>query len=731
MNNYLFLRIVLFFLILLIFLFAIFYFDNSLNKKQLTNCKDLDFENTSLISPEKFKRMNISIDFLNNRKWTEIILNNYNSFIKKGYFENSQSTNAIITLEHEKNSSCILKASIKPHGDLGDHHLPTTVLPSMQVYLKDGHIYGIVKFLLLRPKTRVSSDNEIFAAYITNKMGFLSPRTAKITVKHNEKNIDFIFQEKVVKEFIEYNNYREGLLFSNDDRLHYNPGNDPYDVNYFKVSNSKLVERHQRYENAFFILNSLNKKRKYVEKLNSDSIYNSFINNKFLNFDILQLAMNASHASLNDNRRIYYDFMNHEFLPIYYDGMAYVFPFQSEEIKLNQNIKNGALHNLKKLRSLNKNQIINDLIYLGLNKSKEEILLALDLIEKKLMDLSEIRFTEKSENKKIIKVKYENEIFYKAKIISMNELYICDDKEKNCTLSVITKKDFKKLLSQKFEYNNKPVILLDNFKFRKENNIKRMLFQEENIKKINIGTVNLVLYGDFDYIYDKNTNKLYLEKNSLNARALINNKSILSKLKIELYDKSILKSNTKTSDYLVSKNGFTGCLTIYDSTLNDVELLANNSNCEDAINIVKSNGNISDIEIKNSKSDALDVDFSNLNIENIKVENAINDCIDFSGGSYYLESLYLNNCTDKALSAENSKIKAKNLKISNSYYGIASKDFSFVELVKVNFKKVEICIDAYNKKQEFGGGFISIKNFNKIDCKLDTDLEKSSKILVN
>ena len=117
-------------------------------------------------------------------------------------------------------------------------HMPVTKLPSMQVYLQDGHIYGIVKFLLLRPMTRVSLDDEIFAAYMNKKMGFLSPRTAKISVKYNEEDTDFIFQEKIVKEFIEYNNYREGLLFSNDDRLHYNLDNNPYDVNYFSVQNS-------------------------------------------------------------------------------------------------------------------------------------------------------------------------------------------------------------------------------------------------------------------------------------------------------------------------------------------------------------------------------------------------------------------------------------------------------------------------------------------------------------
>ena len=37
----------------------------------------------------------------------------------------------------------MLKAKVKPHGDLEDHHMPVTELPSMQVYLEDGNIYGI------------------------------------------------------------------------------------------------------------------------------------------------------------------------------------------------------------------------------------------------------------------------------------------------------------------------------------------------------------------------------------------------------------------------------------------------------------------------------------------------------------------------------------------------------------------------------------------------------------
>ena len=71
----------------------------------------------------------------------------------------------------------------------------------------------------------------------------------------------------------------------------------------------------------------------------------------------------------------------------------------------------------------------------------------------------------------------------------MNQLYICDDEEENCTLLEITKKDLRKLLSQKFEYNDKQVILLENFKLSKKNNIKQMLFKEENIIKIKINYI--------------------------------------------------------------------------------------------------------------------------------------------------------------------------------------------------------------------------------------------------
>ena len=56
MNNHLFLRVTFFFSLLLIFLFATFYFENSVNEKELVKCKDLDFDSVAFISPKKFKK---------------------------------------------------------------------------------------------------------------------------------------------------------------------------------------------------------------------------------------------------------------------------------------------------------------------------------------------------------------------------------------------------------------------------------------------------------------------------------------------------------------------------------------------------------------------------------------------------------------------------------------------------------------------------------------------------
>ena len=158
--------------------------------------------------------------------------------------------------------------------------------------------------------------------------------------------------------------------------------------------------------------------------------------------------------------------------------------------------------------------------------------------------------------------------------------------------------------------------------------------------------------------------------------------------------------------------GLTGCLTFFNSTFENINLSSQDSNCEDSINMVNVKGQINNIQITNSYSDALDIDFSNISIKNIVIKNSKNDCVDVSAGKYNFISLDLDTCGDKGLSiGEESEVIINNINVNNSKLGIASKDGSIANIFNVNLKNVDTCLGAYNKKQEFSGGYIKINKF--------------------
>ena len=64
--------------------------------------------------------------------------------------------------------------------------------------------------------------------------------------------------------------------------------------------------------------------------------------------------------------------------------------------------------------------------------------------------------------------------------------------------------------------------------------------------------------------------------------------------------------------------------------MKDLEISVYGGKFEDSINIIRSQGSIKSIYLKDSTSDALDIDFSNLYIEDIKIINSGNDCVDLS-----------------------------------------------------------------------------------------------------
>ena len=166
--------------------------------------------------------------------------------------------------------------------------------------------------------------------------------------------------------------------------------------------------------------------------------------------------------------------------------------------------------------------------------------------------------------------------------------------------------------------------------------------------------------------------------------------------------------------------------------ISNIKLAAKESSCEDSINLVNTAGQIDEIIIENSLSDGLDIDFSELKIGFIDIKNSKNDCADFSFGNYEINKLLLNNCGDKGASVgEKSLFKSDKIIVKNSNIGIASKDSSEVYLKDTTIDKVEICLSAYNKKQEFLGGFIKATNLDCQKFKNFTDKDEMSEIVIN
>ena len=92
----------------------------------------------------------------------------------------------------------------------------------------------------------------------------------------------------------------------------------------------------------------------------------------------------------------------------------------------------------------------------------------------------------------------------------------------------------------------------------------------------------------------------------------------------------------------------------------------------------------------------------------------------------------MNKAGDKGISVgEKSILNAKDISISNSSIGIASKDFSEVKIKNLNIENVELGLTSFQKKMEFGPSSIIIETNTPIVATQKYLLERNSAIVVN
>ena len=72
-----------------------------------------------------------------------------------------------------------------------------------------------------------------------------------------------------------------------------------------------------------------------------------------------------------------------------------------------------------------------------------------------------------------------------------------------------------------------------------------------------------------------------------------------------------------------------------------------------------------------------------------------------------------------------------NCEIENSDMGLISKDLSIAESKTNKFSNCEIAYCAFQKKGEFGPGYITVKKDSLINCSIAHLIETKSKLVIN
>jgi hypothetical protein len=767
--------------ILLLIFFFIFFPKNIFAK----NISSINYTNISCyneLSPAEVDGLvieNLTVKFSKNKKWVTNLFNIHKEFeIKKNksehknWFSNfridkkfKKKFSANILVKFKDYKECKFKAKVRVTGDLWWHLNWKKGAPISSVHIKllDGNLYNVTQFKLFLKEAR-NGINEVFVSNLFKELGFISPKTFLLNAKINNVDHEYIFQEDIRKELLESSFYREGPLLEGDERYTVSltdkeQANFPV-VSFAKVVNANFLRKNN--SNSVAGLEALsNMNRLYLynhdyklnktELVTSDDLYlftNRFFsekNSKILNtYESLAYALDIEHGLSMDDRRFYYDTFNNFYIPIYYDGKSKI--LEKEQIKkllhIDDGIPNeailGAPSALNKIKNLDLDNFVVILNKSGVDISKDELTKIINKINMRIELIEAKSKTEEATNLKHEFFKRNHTKEQSIKFILSNykdkQFFICDFKLENCEVINVREPEFSNILNEasRQRFNILKTIIDSNdhmvFLFENSNdNYKNFNFFNSWQTSDTLGSVK-ILSKNIKISIDEANKKITITQLKDDGKILFLDGK-LNEWNIEFNAK--IDKNYDLKNNFDNLNNLTGCLSFYEVEFNLVNIISNNSRCEDSVNIVRSKGNINLIEIVNSSSDALDVDFSNLLINKIKITSALNDCVDFSSGIYNLGQLNLKNCGDKALSVgEKSTIELKEIIVDGASMGLASKDSSTVKIQNATLKNLKICLSAYQKKQEYNGGFIFVDNIKCENYNKKVDVDKNSKIFL-
>ena len=774
------------------FLLIVFFSNNSFAGNQPSCNGNFSYNHENFKNTYKIEY--IKVDVLKNKKFQK---NNIENLIsrKTGIQDRfKKKFDAKILVQFDNNLKCIFLGRVRQHGDMRDHIelKENKIFQSLDVELKNGHINGIVKFKLFLKHSRNKKDEVIIMTEILRSLDYLAPRTSLVKANINGAEDIMIFQEKTVKEMLEFNHRREGPILEGNEKFFFEfqnnvnrDGTAQYknimqaiengtkiqlarlsnsnwsmkSLNHLEISLNSLSKLNQIY--LLYLNNYKNSKNNFVfmeYNLSNNLLANKKTENiqKLNIFNILLFAAGAEHGLWTHNRKFHWNSFDNYFEPIYYDGQPNF--IKSVEIAPNYGfttfywlpIHGNILADLntliKKLDEFDYDEILKKLNNNGLDISYNRL-------KNKILKLkSNIKNVKnKINNINIEVIDFNKNLFYKRELwdnfvnnfrdLNINiEFILSNNKSKNfdnqinfskCKNNFTTCENLnlnihnpsdRKILRELLEGE----LTIDDYYYQFTSKNLNNFLDFNNYKKVQILDSEFYFSEGIEFELIKENNVLNIYQKKLGAKAYFY-RGNLQEVEINFHgfiDPEMFKQVNiinKIPNYPIDLNGLTGCLSFIEVNFDNVEINSTNSSCEDSVNLIDVKGSINKIDISNSFSDGLDVDFSTIKIENINIFSSGNDCSDFSSGIYEINKFNLQNCGDKSLSVgEKSFLKLNRIMSSNSNVGIASKDSSIVKLNEGFFSKLNTCLSAYNKKQEFNGGYIYAK---KIECKnFDTNV---------
>ena len=685
---------------------------------------------------------NIQINVPKSAKYAKNLIKAISSKSENIPPELKKSFNAQIIVNYQF-GMCKFKGSIKQNGDWKDHiGLLSGGRPyrSLNVKLDTGNVVSAVRFKLLIPKSR-NGENEILSSLILKKLGIISPETFAVEVGVNGVSTTMLFQESARKELLERNYRREGPIFEGDEALLWSFE----DFNNFELENVSLA---RMTNNNWFMKGEVSQiitlsaysalQLAYLDyATNIDKALGLIItpnkkeSSEFSEFMLALLAMNGEHALRPHNRKFYFNAITSKFEPIYYDGDVSFKKLDKKYMNITSNsiLSKGFTTNIapnfidkitnlsnpgelkamfsERAEPLNKSKILKVNFDKFFDDSVAQYIENVQFLIKKITNM----LTDVNENEMDKKSTLTFTQFLKNSGISQNTIQKLEILNEGYLATFesgkkqhLTTKDVSRVLSRSKLDGERTVFLDSNLSNDVQTNV--IYHPVRFAKKLTTSAGVEVRVSESEKIVT------FTQKKE-NDWVLIQSGDF-SGWKIQFNGIQKTNNSKLLTDQRFNQNGLTGCINFYKSNFQNTTINVVGGVCEDSINIINSHGALKSVSVNGAFADAIDIDFSTIDISQIYVNNAGNDCFDVSGGSYQFSNAYLSNCSDKGVSVgEGSTLFATAIDLNSAYIGVSSKDFSKVEILESQFKDVNFCVEAMQKKQEFGGGSLLIEN---IEC---------------